>query len=133
MDLASRDAIRLLEAIAAANSRLMELAALVRPHPNVVNVQRSLQCWQYQPRPVLEGWVDATLASGKGIAWVITVTWDDEVWTISPKVVMNVDNGQDTLVELKEQTADNFSSMIEGLTYAMSELISSFGAVDLGG
>jgi hypothetical protein len=131
MDIASKNASRLLEALAESKGTLTDFARQLRSQPEVVRVLTNFEPREYQTGFVLEGYVDAELRNGKAMAWWLEARWNESLWTIESRVLVNDDQGQYTFREFPERTAETLDDCIAQLALATTELIDSGDAVAL--
>jgi hypothetical protein len=134
MDNESKYAVKILEALATCNSIFTELAAKVRNQANVTRVIHNLECRQYQSEFCIEGYVDAELHDGNAVAWYLEVRWNDEVWVIESRILVNDPQGQYTLKQFPDKiikTLDEFAEEILKTALDLSNTLDSMDFIGL--
>lgn len=135
MDADSRTAIIVLEAIAAASERLVAVSRDMRSRPEVSEVQQNLTVRNYQlSGPEVEGYVDVQLVSGKSIAWLLDIRWDEAQWKIESRVVGDGERdsgGQNTLEKHPTRIAVTADGFVRELELATAHIVDSCRSMDL--
>lgn len=131
MDTASKQTSKMLDIIGKCNSELIKLARKLREKPEVVQVKHSLECVSYDDKVLLEGYVDAELLSGKAIAWVLEMKWNEENWHIESSVLVNDEQGQDSILQFPDRIALSLDICLEQLFLATMDLVISIDSIDL--
>ncbi len=115
---------RLLEALAETNRLFRDHAVALRRSPGVASAQASLEVCSYESGPVVEGYVDATLANGDGICWCLDVRWDERCWTIEATLDRRSGDRQKTIAELPVERASEVDEFVSTLKRVVAELLS---------
>lgn len=131
MDVESMQVAKLLMAIAETNEKFIALSQDLRSRPEIIRVLHSLECRKYGTGVGLEGYVDAELKNGKAICWWLEVHWNEEKWLIESRILVNSDQGQDTIKEFPEKVSGTLDEFIAHLELATNELINSIRTIDL--
>lgn len=132
MDTASRYAVTALEALALTSRRLTDLAVHLRSQPDVTQALHDLSVSTGGASgSIIEGYVDVELRSGKAVAWLLDVTWNEMRWTIRSEIVVNHELGQDTLRRFPDRTAEKLDEFVLGLNMATRILVESAEALNL--
>jgi len=127
----SLPAIRLLESLAHCNEALIELCLSLRSSPHVTNVQRRFDCRAYETGVMIEAYAEAELTNGNSICWWLELNWNEPNWLIEASVLVNDNQGQMTLKEFQDKTANSVDDLVVQLRNAISELVASADAIDL--
>lgn len=117
----NEQAARLLEAIAAANERMIDLARVLRSGSEVVKVIRTSDCRRYLwglesvVRCAVEFNVETELRNGTAIDWLIEIYYSDAKWVVEARASITHDQEQDTLEEFPERRSDTLDGLLHGL------------------
>jgi hypothetical protein len=133
MDSESRQAVILLDTIADSNEKFIALSQYLRSKPTVIRVLHNLECRKYTTGTMLQGCVDAEVQNGKAICWWLEVHWGTGKWVIEFRVLVNSNQGQETIKEFPDKISETFSEFIDQLEQATSELVDSVKIIDLAG
>jgi hypothetical protein len=133
MDVKSKQAIDLLEMIADSNEKFIALSQYLRSKSTVIRVLHSFECRKYATGAMLQGYVDAEVQNGKAICWWLEVHWGKGKWVIEFRVLVNGDQGQETIKEFPDKISETFSEFIDQLEQATSELVGYVEIIDLAG
>jgi hypothetical protein len=131
IDVNSKQAIGLLEAIATGNEKLISLSETLRSHPAVVRALRGFDCRYYQTGVMVEWYVDAELQNGYAMSWWVDLSWTETNWVIEAKILINRDQGQEVLKEFSEQFPNTLKDLISQLKETISTLADSSTNIDL--
>ena len=131
MDVVGTAGAEVLEAVAAANEKLIDLAARLRKRPEVRQVVRGLDCRRYASGAMLEGYVDAELTAGRALSWWLEVHWGQGAWVIESDVRVVHDAGQDGVQELPTRCAVGLDEFTRELAQAVDALVASADTIDL--
>lgn len=124
MDKTLQSAIDALELLARCNEKLIALAVEVRRESRVREVDHAMQCRRYEPRSMLEGYVDAEVESGNAITWWVEADWSQGGCEVRASVLIRTDAGQDALETRPAVTASTFGAFEDELTGAVDWLLS---------
>jgi hypothetical protein len=130
MDTSSEQASRLLSALADTHERITDLARELRLHAEVTRVVHGLSPKTYKSGPVIEGYVDAELRSGRSISWWLEITWGEQ-WQVSARILENNAQAQETLRSFPDRSARTIDGFISQLGELVNELTSSINSVSL--
>ena len=130
MDTESKAGVRLLNAVAACNERLVDLSTRLRLETGVNRALHEFSCRDYKTGPLLEAYVDIELATGEGVCWWLEVEWTTEQWLIRSSLRVSHDQGQDALKEFPDRTARSLEDFVNELEVATSDLVSSADSFD---
>jgi hypothetical protein len=125
------DATRLLEALAASHEKLIGLSQRLRGRPDILETSAGLTLRRYHSGSVIEGYVDAESIHGRGISFVIDVTWDP-TWTIDYSVRESTTDGQLVLRQFPELEPESVAAVATTLGQAIDELITFADCMELG-
>jgi hypothetical protein len=114
---------RLLEALADINRLLRDHAVELRRSSAATHAQAYLEAVSYKSGPVLEGYVDATLANGDVVCWCLDARWDQNSWTIEATLDRRGGDRQDTVAELPTETATDLDAFLGMLKRVAGELL----------
>ena len=134
MDITSKQAKRVLEAIASSHETLIDLSVKLRLRPEVTDVLQDVYLRRYESGPTVEGYVDAKLRNGKAICWWLELTWDENTWLVESRVMISnliIDEGSSDLIRFKDKAADTLDEFIAVLEAATLELVQSADSIDL--
>ena len=125
MDTASKHAAQLLDALAAANERLIALARELRSRPLVTTVLHDFDLRSYRTGPLLEAYVEASSPSDDAICYGLQVSWDDSEWTIETYITVNrsAEEYQDMLREFPERRVSALRDVLAALDDAVADLV----------
>jgi len=118
-----------LEAIAGASERLIELSIDLRRRPEVRRSIQGVDCRRLQSGSVLTRYVEAELQSTNVACWWLEVGWSER-WAIASRVLLN-DDGQHVVRRFPDRWAADTVGFIGELTAAVDELVASVAEVDL--
>jgi hypothetical protein len=129
----SKQATRLLGAIAESNHGFLTLANDLRSRPDVANVSYDFECRRNDnyfefgtgPAYAFDWYVDVSLRNGNSIWWELNVYWDASHWVIETRVEVPGEHGPNTLEEFPDRRAETIDEFIDQLGEATSELIAS--------
>ena len=130
MDTPSRDVVRMLEAIADSNSQFIELASRLRSRPDITRVHHDLDCRKYLTGSVVQIYVEAELESANSVTWWLDLRWNEDHWFVEGRVLVDNDQGQDTVREYPDRTADTLDACIKDLLQVTADLVSSVDSID---
>jgi hypothetical protein len=131
MDSNSENVIRLLEMLAACNTKFIHHASLLEKQPEVKEATTRFECRRCGMETLIEGYVDAELQSGKAVCWYLEVRWDaNHTWLIDTRILINHAGGQDTGHKFPDRMTSEFNEFLNNLQEATEELI-SFDGVNL--
>lgn len=129
MDTESRQASRVLEAVAASNERFIALAQSLRARPEVEHTSHLLLLRNYQVSgPKLGVYVDAKLENGQSLVWSLDIAWNSVHWMIESAISVIHETeaeGEDTLKRYPDRVAETIDELTRHLQDATSDLISS--------
>lgn len=129
MDTESRQASKVLEAVATSNERFIALAQSLRARPEVERTSHLMLLRNYQMSgPKLGVYVDAKLQNGKSLVWSLDVAWNSVHWTIESTISViheTESEGEDTLKRYPDRTAETIDELTRHLHDATSDLVSS--------
>jgi hypothetical protein len=133
MDNGSKQATKVLAAIAESNSRFLELANNMKSRPEVNKVSHDFECQRSynhsefgtEPAYVFDWYVDVELHNNKSVWWVMDVYWDESTWVIKSRVEVPGDNGPKTLTEFADKQAETINEFVAQLQIATSEVVES--------
>lgn len=131
MDEADKNARLLLETIANARLKLINVAQSLRSHKDVITVYCDMELRAYESGPTLDTYVDVELRNGKAITWHLDVTWDESAWFIDTEVTLNVSQYQEPFLTFPDRKAVTFDEFINHFNSAVHELIESANHTDL--
>jgi hypothetical protein len=81
--------------------------------------------------PRLDLYLDAELASGNAIAWLLNCIWRDGTWEIDSEVVHQTSNGQDELIALPNRYAVDDEKFMLEVNHALRALVTTIEGLDL--
>jgi hypothetical protein len=131
MDIQSKEAIELLEVLAATNTKINDLAQHLRTHPDVLRVLHALECREFLTGSTVEGYVDVELRNGKSVCWFMEVGWSNDAWIIDTRILVNDACGQETAHHFPERIIDKCNVFLEQLIESIDEL-TKFDGLALG-
>lgn len=126
-----RTTARILDAITAANERLISFSQQLRTRAEVIEVRHGMDFRRYSSGTILEFFVDTELTNGKGLCWWLEVNWNIEKWVMESSVLSNEGNGQETVREFPERIAKTVDDVVMELDEAVSLLTGSIDCLDL--
>jgi hypothetical protein len=129
----SKQAAKVLAAIAESNGRLLDLANEMRSRPEVNKVSHDFECQRNYshsefgtgPPYIFDWYVDIELGDGRSVWWVIDVFWDEAKWVIKCRIEVPGEYGPKTLKEFPERNAETIDQFVTQLQAATSELVDS--------
>jgi len=80
---------------------------------------------------MIEAYAEAELTNGNSICWWLELNWNEPNWLIEASVLVNDNQGQMTLKEFQDKTANSVDDLVVQLRNAISELVASADAIDL--
>ena len=130
MDQASEQVTKVLSALIETNHEIFKLAKRLSARQEVVKVADAFQWSRNHAHsefgvgsPYLLDWyVDAELATGRSLVWILELTWPDGLWTIESRVETTGDDGLQPLQEFPTRTAESVAELINELQVARTEL-----------
>jgi hypothetical protein len=134
VDNQSKQAQRVLEAIALSHETLIDLSVKLRFRPEVTDVLQDVYLRRYEAGPTVEGYVDATLRNGKGICWWLEISWNENTWLVESHVAVSnliIDEGSNYLIRFKDKKAETLDGFVIVLEEATLELVQSADSIDL--
>jgi hypothetical protein len=109
---------------------LAEVKDLFRIHSIAIRrmngVQRTLHAVEvikYETGPVLEGYMDAELADGTILSWLLDVSWTEDSWMIEAKTARSAGGEQDILEALPSANVHSLDEFIQNLMEAVRRLL----------
>lgn len=132
MDRESRVVFEFIGRVGAARARLTEFAATVRSDRRVVRAPSALECVKYLFNdPMIEGYVEAQLAGGHAVSWLLDVSWADDHWLITSEVAANRSEYQETLKRFPDRVATTFADLLNQIDGAVLDLVGSIEYLDI--
>jgi hypothetical protein len=131
IDVDSKQAIGLLEAVATSNEKLISLSETLQSHPAVVRALRGFDCRYYQTGVMVELYVDAELQNGYAMSWWVDLSWTETNWIIESKILINRDQGQEVLKEFPDKSPETLKDLIDQLKETISTLADPSTNIDL--
>ena len=116
--------------LADANRHLIDLARALRVDPDVVSVKQRTEFRKYTDAPLLEGFVDAELRSGKAVGCWFEIKFEGEDIQLHRSVRISHEQGEDILLELPVVSVA-ITSMETALPAALKEICDRMIAIDL--
>jgi hypothetical protein len=125
MDIDSKNAIRVLNSIAASYTRIMKFTHQIRSQPMVKQATDRFEIRNFQTGNLLVEYIDAELANGNAINWWLEINWDGQQWGIESHVGINRNGGQgqEIIRYLQEKKPDSLEILIRDLESTTTELI----------
>lgn len=109
---------------------LAEIKDLFRSHSieirrmnNVRGTLHAVEVIKYETGPVLEGYMDAELADGTILSWLLDARWAEDSWTIETKIARSAEGEQDVLESLPISTVGTLDEFIRSLIEAAHRLL----------
>lgn len=131
MDTESAVAVRFIEGLGSVNARFTEFARVIRKHPKVVEASHSLECIKYDYGDAfIDGYIEASVRDGHTVAWLISVTWGDDHWTITSRIALNRSAYQEDLRVFPDRQAGDFSGLLSSIDHTVSELLNTSEVID---
>ena len=134
MDSDSKQATKVLAALAESCSRSMALVRQFEAMSEVEKVSfdfecyKNQNCWEYGSggSPYVFNWyVDVALKNGHAIWWTLDVLWDEDKWMIESRVELPGDYGPNTLKEFPAKSAETVDEFVRQLDEATTQLLGS--------
>jgi hypothetical protein len=122
MDIESKHAVKMLDALVSTHSMFSEYARRLRSRPDVVEATHTFQSLGL---PTLEWYVEAKLHNGKMVIWGTVVTWNNIAWHIESMISVNDDQGQYTIKDFPDRETETLVGFSENLIQAADDLIQS--------
>lgn len=123
-------AVTLFEAVASANEKLIEWTVQLRSHSGVAHTSRGMDLRNYRTGSMLELWLEAELTDGCTVCWWMDISHGDDGWSISPSVLRNRSENQETLLQMTERRIPRNGDMAAALAATILEMGSSIGRLD---
>lgn len=114
---------QLLEVLAETNRLFRDHVVRLGRSSVATKAQARLEVASYRNGSVIEGYVDAELANGESVCWLLDVRWDPDSWTINASLATQSGDRQETLRELPSQTVNDFDSFLQTLKRVAIELL----------
>ena len=139
MDSGSKQATRVLAALAESGCSCRALARRFQSMPEVEKVSSDFDCYRNQSyrefggggSPYIIRWyVDVALKNGNAIWWALDVDWDDDAWRIESRVELPGDHGPIILKEFPDRRAESVDGFIRRLAEATTELLDSAALIE---
>jgi hypothetical protein len=109
---------------------LAEIKDLFRNHSieirrmnGVRGTLHAVEVIKYETGPVLEGYMDAELADGTILSWLLDVRWTEDSWTIEAKMARSAKGEQDVLESLPISNARTLDEFIRILVDTAHRLL----------
>lgn len=134
MDSDSKQATKVLAALAESSSRVIALVRQFQSMPDVEKVSFDFECSKNQSygdygsggTPYVFNWyVDVALKNGNAIWWGLDVLWDEDKWIIESRVELPGDSGPNTLKEFPDRSAETIEEFVRQLDEATTQLLGS--------
>jgi hypothetical protein len=114
---------RLLTAIADVNRLLRDHAVELTRSARPAKAVTSLEPMAYRNGPVLEGYVDATLANGETVCWSLEVRWNQDAWTIEARLDRGSGERRETVAEVPSETVTSLDEFLSTLGRVTVQLL----------
>ncbi|MEP7039264.1 MAG: hypothetical protein ABI891_13090 [Acidobacteriota bacterium] len=138
MDSESKQATRVLAALAESSGKSMSLVHRFQSMPEVEKVSFDFDCYKNQSywefgrgSPYIFNWyVDVALKNGNAIWWALDIQWVEEKWIIESCVELPGDYNPEILKEFPDRFAETVDEFIFQLNDATSQLLDSANLIE---
>ena len=138
MDSDSKQATRILVALAESSGRSMALVHSFPALPEIEKVSFDFDCYKNQSywefgngSPYIFNWyVDVALKNGNAIWWALDVQWDENKWIIETRVELPSDYSPNILKEFPDRFAGTVDEFISELNEATTQLLESADLIE---
>jgi hypothetical protein len=114
---------QLLDVLAETNRLFRDHVVRLGRSSVATKAQACLEVASYRNGSVIEGYVEAELANGGSVCWLLDVGWDADCWTIEARLAKQSGDRQETLRELPTHTVKDFDSFLRTLKQVATELL----------
>ena len=138
MDSESRQATRVLAALAESSGSSMTLVRRFQAMPEVEKVSFDFDCYRLQSyqefgtgSPYTFQWyVDVALKNGNAIWWALDVEWDESKWIVGSRVELPGEYGPNILRRFPDRHAETVDGFVRQLAEATAELLASAALIE---
>jgi hypothetical protein len=138
MDSESKQATRVLAALAENSNRSMALVHRFQAMPEVEQVSFDFECfknhsyWEFGTgSPYIYQWyVDVALKNGNAIWWAIDIEWDVDKWIVESRVELPSDRSPIILKRFPDRHAETVDEFVRQLAEATTQLLDSAALIE---